>query len=217
MGGYGSGRSGGRPTVESALRLDIDTLMRRGVIEQGARVVCEMQFSFYDDELDDWTGEELAIDDKILLATSRLATWTSTSTTKPCWMKAHLPRSRGSCGGADTFCNQPRRLGFRPPAALPPWNLAAAYVASSRRRRRTLPLRSAHSAFVSADGSSATLQLGCSENPCAEGSEICKQIKGCKFPFSMVGKQLFSEQHCDMLMASAWGGRHEAGCLVSAG
>jgi hypothetical protein len=65
MGGYGSGRSGGRPTVESALRLDIDTLMRRGVIEQGARVVCEMQFSFYDDELDDWTGEELAIDDKI--------------------------------------------------------------------------------------------------------------------------------------------------------
>jgi hypothetical protein len=94
MGGYGSGRSGGRPTVESALRLDIDTLMRRGVIEQGARVVCEMQFSFYDDELDVrceahvgdawnsfvrlqyvmvdyWTGEELAIDDKILLATSR--------------------------------------------------------------------------------------------------------------------------------------------------
>jgi hypothetical protein len=94
MGGYGSGRSGGRPTVESALRLDIDTLMRRGVIQPGARVLCEMQFSFYDDELDVrceahvgdpwtsfvrlqyvmadyWTGEELKIDDKICLATSR--------------------------------------------------------------------------------------------------------------------------------------------------
>jgi hypothetical protein len=94
MGGYGSGRSGGRPTVESALRLDIDAFTRRGVIQPGARVLCEMQFSFYDDELDVrcethvadpwnsfvrlqyvmvdyWTGEKLAIDDKILLATSR--------------------------------------------------------------------------------------------------------------------------------------------------
>jgi hypothetical protein len=52
MGGYGSGRTGGRPTVESALRLDIDTLIRRGVIQPGARVRCEMQFSFYEDELD---------------------------------------------------------------------------------------------------------------------------------------------------------------------
>jgi hypothetical protein len=33
-----------------------------------------------------------------------------------------------------------------------------------------------------ADASFATLKLGCSENPCAAGLEICKQIKGCKFP-----------------------------------
>jgi hypothetical protein len=26
-------------------------------------------------------------------------------------------------------------------------------------------------------------QLGCSENPRAAGLEICKEIKGCKFPF----------------------------------
>ena len=30
MGGYGSGQQGGRATVESALRLDIDAMMRKG-------------------------------------------------------------------------------------------------------------------------------------------------------------------------------------------
>jgi hypothetical protein len=45
-----------------------------------------------------------------------------------------------------------------------------------------------------ADGSFATLKLGCSENPCAVGLEICKEIKGCKSLLSMVGKHLFSEQ-----------------------
>jgi hypothetical protein len=38
MGGYGSGRNGGPPTVESALRLDIDNLVRRGAIELGVVV-----------------------------------------------------------------------------------------------------------------------------------------------------------------------------------
>jgi hypothetical protein len=33
MGGFGSGRSGGRPTVESALTLDINQLLRSGLIE----------------------------------------------------------------------------------------------------------------------------------------------------------------------------------------
>ena len=51
MGGYGSGRSGGRPTVESALRLDIDAMIRWGGIEPGAHVRGEMTFDFYDDQI----------------------------------------------------------------------------------------------------------------------------------------------------------------------
>jgi hypothetical protein len=41
MGGYGSGRSGGRPTVEieSALRLDIDSMMCWGAIRPGFHLV----------------------------------------------------------------------------------------------------------------------------------------------------------------------------------
>jgi hypothetical protein len=94
MGGYGSGRSGGRPTVESALRLDIDAIRRWDVIRPGAHLVGEMTFDFYDDKLrinfescaedpreswlrlqyainDYWTGELYQIDDKIYLAHSR--------------------------------------------------------------------------------------------------------------------------------------------------
>ena len=94
MGGYGSGRSGGRPTVESAFRIDIDMLIRHGYIRRGTRGGCLMQFSAYDWDLDVecqthvadpwnswvrlqyrmtdyWTDEPLEIDEKILLATSR--------------------------------------------------------------------------------------------------------------------------------------------------
>jgi hypothetical protein len=38
--GYGSGRSGGRPTVESAFRIDLDARMRHGFIRRGARSGC---------------------------------------------------------------------------------------------------------------------------------------------------------------------------------
>jgi hypothetical protein len=94
MGGYGSGPRSGRPTVESALRLDIVAMMRRGLMQPGARVGCELRFSLDDDEIDIrceahvgapagsfirlryamtdyWTGEEIEIDDKIFLATTR--------------------------------------------------------------------------------------------------------------------------------------------------
>src|SRR5262245_23684819 len=94
MGGYGSGRSGGRLTVESALRLDIDQLMRNKVIVLGAFVFGRMQFEFYDQTLmiefesrlqrpgNSWlrlkyailnyhSGEEHQIDDRILLIASK--------------------------------------------------------------------------------------------------------------------------------------------------
>jgi hypothetical protein len=96
MGGYGSGRRGGGPTVESefAFRIDIDALRRDGLIRLGVRGGCVIRFSHpyrdldvecethiggpWDDwvrlkyEMTDyWTGEPLAIDDKIFLATSR--------------------------------------------------------------------------------------------------------------------------------------------------
>ena len=94
MGGFGSGRQGGRPTIESALRLNIDALTRARVLQTGAHVGGKMKFQFYGDELqiqfealardplnswirlqyvisDYWTGEQHEIDDKIYLAASR--------------------------------------------------------------------------------------------------------------------------------------------------
>jgi hypothetical protein len=94
MGGFGSGRSGGGPTVESALRLDIDSMMRRGAIQPDCHVTGEMHFNFYDDQIDVtfesrtgsdgdnwlrlryemtdyWSGQEVEIDDKIYLAATR--------------------------------------------------------------------------------------------------------------------------------------------------
>jgi hypothetical protein len=94
MGGYGSGRTGGQPTVESALRLDIGAMMRWGCIRPGAHLQGEMTLHFYDDELaikfesrvgdpwdswlrlqytihDYWTGDPYEIDDKIFLTTTR--------------------------------------------------------------------------------------------------------------------------------------------------
>src|SRR5262249_1236406 len=92
MGVFGSGRSGGGPTVESASRLDIDALRRHGLIRLG-RGGCVIRFSgpYHDLDVeiethidgpwngfvrlkyemtDYWTGEPLAVDDKIFLATS---------------------------------------------------------------------------------------------------------------------------------------------------
>jgi hypothetical protein len=96
MGGYSSGRRGGRPTVEGALalRLDIDAMMRWGYIRPGAHLAGEFTLGFYNDELaikfesrvgdpwDSWlrlrysmaeycSGEELKIDDKVYLAPTR--------------------------------------------------------------------------------------------------------------------------------------------------
>jgi hypothetical protein len=94
MGGYGSGRRGAGPTVQSAFRVEIDALRRDGLIRPGVRGGCVIRFSGpYRDldvecethiggpwndwvrlkyEMTDyWTGEPFEIDDKIFLATSR--------------------------------------------------------------------------------------------------------------------------------------------------
>ena len=94
MGGYGSGRQGGRATVESAWRFDIDTLVRGGAIKPGKYVEGSLKLPSCDDELaiefelsatnprnswlrlryaicDYWTGEQHQIDDKIYLTASR--------------------------------------------------------------------------------------------------------------------------------------------------
>jgi hypothetical protein len=52
MGGFGSGRGGGGPTVESALRLDIDDMMQWGGIRALARLAGEMRFNFYGDQIE---------------------------------------------------------------------------------------------------------------------------------------------------------------------
>jgi hypothetical protein len=95
MGGFGSGRSGGRPTVERAVRLDIDSMMCWGEIQPGFHLGGEMRLhQFYGDDIevkfeslagdpenswlrlrysiaDYWSGEELKIDDKVYLAPTR--------------------------------------------------------------------------------------------------------------------------------------------------
>ena len=49
MGGFGSGRRGGRATIESALKLDVDAMIRAR--QPGAHVGGEMKFRLDDDEL----------------------------------------------------------------------------------------------------------------------------------------------------------------------
>jgi hypothetical protein len=92
MGKYHS-RSGG-PTVEGCLRLDIDKMMRWGVIQPGDHLFGEMTFNFNDDKLtikfesvvdelhgswlrlqyainDYWTGQTHQVDDKIFLVSTQ--------------------------------------------------------------------------------------------------------------------------------------------------
>src|SRR5262245_23867288 len=92
MGKYRSGSGG--PTVGGCLRLDIDKLMRWGVIQPGDHLSGEMTFNFDDDKLtikfesrldelqeswlrlqyaidDDWTGQTHEIDDRIFLVSTR--------------------------------------------------------------------------------------------------------------------------------------------------
>ena len=88
-------RSGsGGPTVEGALRLDIDKMMRWGVIQPGDQLFGEMTFNFDDDKLtirfetrlddfqeswlrlkyainDYWTGQTHEVDDKIFLVSTQ--------------------------------------------------------------------------------------------------------------------------------------------------
>jgi hypothetical protein len=45
MGGYGSGRSGGRPTVESGLTLDLQRLFKTGWLKGGARIAGLLQWT----------------------------------------------------------------------------------------------------------------------------------------------------------------------------
>src|SRR6185295_3229708 len=94
MGGYNSGRSGGRPTVESAFKIDLDRLMRRGFVRPFTYSRFTMHFSSDHLDLDVdceahvgepwdswlrlryeitdyWTDERRMIDEKIHLATSR--------------------------------------------------------------------------------------------------------------------------------------------------
>jgi hypothetical protein len=94
MGGYGSGRHGGKCKVESAFRLDIDWCRREGMIRPNSRTCGGLHFQSYHAELevsyesrlaeewdswirlqyrikDYWTGEPLKIDDKIQLRATR--------------------------------------------------------------------------------------------------------------------------------------------------
>jgi hypothetical protein len=135
MGGYGSGRNGGRPSVEQALRLDIDRMMRWGIIRAGEHRAGKMSLEFYDDDLDlkfesrldgpphswlrlrysmpdYWTGQQLAIDDKIYLVSSRphfggLRWWFICPRSNRRVRKLYLP-----LGGRHFWSRRAYRLGY---------------------------------------------------------------------------------------------------------
>ena len=46
MGGYGSGRSGGRPTVQGSLTLDLRRLFKMGLLTPSARTFGELQWTW---------------------------------------------------------------------------------------------------------------------------------------------------------------------------
>src|SRR5262249_10343021 len=93
MGGYGSGRGGGGPTVESefAFRIDIDALRRDGLIRLGARGGCVIRFSGPCRDLDvecethiggpwdDWVRLKYEMTDYLLPQLLALGCWTRTS------------------------------------------------------------------------------------------------------------------------------------------
>jgi hypothetical protein len=105
----------GRATVESALRLDIDAMIRGRAIQPGGRVVGEMKFQFYDDELrikfgaiaidpwdswillryvisDHWTGEQHENDDTIFTLAANMPpalNSTQTPSHNPCRQIGH--------------------------------------------------------------------------------------------------------------------------------
>ncbi len=54
MGGYGSGRSGGRPTVEDSLTLDLPRLFKDGLLKVGAWTSGTLRWTVVS------TGEEIA-------------------------------------------------------------------------------------------------------------------------------------------------------------
>ena len=93
MGGFGSGRYGGRVCVENAIRLNVDKLLSRCGIRRGGHVRGTYEFDFSDQDLridfecriddpghswlrlryqiyDYWTGEPHNIDDLICLVAS---------------------------------------------------------------------------------------------------------------------------------------------------
>ena len=54
MGGYGSGRSGGRPTIQGSLTLDLRRLFKMGLLTPRARIFGELQWFWMR------TGREIA-------------------------------------------------------------------------------------------------------------------------------------------------------------
>jgi hypothetical protein len=68
MGGFGSGRYGGRPTVESAVRLDIDDMMQWGGIRAFARLAGEMRLT-YNRLLDKLRAADGVADERLNLMT----------------------------------------------------------------------------------------------------------------------------------------------------
>jgi hypothetical protein len=135
MGGLGSGRQGGKVLVENAIRLNIDTLLRRCGIQRGGTARGMYHFDFYDQELsidfvihigdpgdswlrlryricDYWTGEPHDIDELIYLVVSRppfggLRWWFVCPLTRRRVRMLHLPL------GARRFaCRRAYRLAY---------------------------------------------------------------------------------------------------------
>src|SRR3984893_4236904 len=138
MGGYGSGRSGGRPTVEDSLSLSLPRLFKTGWLKQGAWTSGTLRWSIVgtDEEIASigfearlgekdgyvrlhwtstsrWSGEKRQCENRIELTTRAQPLggsrwWFVCPRTGQLAARLHLP------SGADTFaCRKAYRLAYR--------------------------------------------------------------------------------------------------------
>jgi hypothetical protein len=138
MGGYGSGRSGGRPTVQDSLTLDLRYLLKMGLLMPSARTMGELRWTWgatgreiasmgcqsqlgkdsgyvrlYWTSTNLWTGETCERENRIALTTKAQPfggrRWFFICPhTGRTATKLHLP------SGASTFaCREAYRLGYR--------------------------------------------------------------------------------------------------------
>ena len=155
MGGYGSGRTGGRPTTESGLTLTLSKLLRDKLFRPGSACYSSTHMDGHLDRrayrLDrlrsaSWAGPSAGAakvhDDPMGRGEARIETTGSSSRQTPTFRRAavvvHMPADRRPC---ERTLPAYRRLHFRVTPGLPARIRLPARIARDRASRRAFKLR----------------------------------------------------------------------------